>query len=434
MESRLEGMPRFRRRLRFPPVGMGEPFWVDDEAFAIARHVTLLCDPDDRPTKRRFAALCDRALSEPLDRTHPLWRVYLVPKLQDGSAGMVAKIHHALVDGKSAVEVALLLFDVTPDAHPAPAADWQPEPEPGTARLALGAISGGATESLRAARGMARMARAPRAGSARIYDTVRSAALSVGDDLLRPAPASYLNVPIGPKRTLVRHRAKLEDVLAIKRAAGVTLNDVCLAAVAGALRESALARGESPRALKAMVPVSVRSDDERTDLGNRISLAFVDLPVSVSTPSARLAEIHRATTAFKADRRPEGNEAMFGALGLLPDPLRTGAARMVGSKRVYNLTVSNIPGPRFPMYVLGAKLREAYPVVPIAEDHALSIGIFSYCEYLHFGLYADPEALPDVRGLPAALNAALLALARYGRSLLSSTNSDQPSAARSAKP
>jgi WS/DGAT/MGAT family acyltransferase len=431
VEARLEHTPRFRRRLAFSLPGMGEPFWVDDESFDIARHVVCLCDPDDRPDRRRFHALCDRALSEPLDRTRPLWRVYLAPKLADGGGGMVAKIHHALVDGKSAVEVALLLFDVTPGSNPAPVADWRPEPEPGTARLALGALSGGAAESLRAARGVARIAGAPRAGGARIYDTVRRAALTVGDDLLRPAPASYLNVPIGPKRTLVRHRARLSDVLGVKRQAGVTLNDVCLAAVTGALRETALARGESPRALKAMVPVSMRSEEERTDLGNRISLAFVDLPVHLSTPASRLAEVNRATSAFKTSGRPEGAETVFGALGMLPDALRTGAARMVGSKRVYNLTVSNIPGPRFALYVLGAPLLEAYPVVPIAEDHALSIGMFSYQDHMHFGLYADPDALPDVRGLPDALNAAVLALTRYGRSLGRSTNSDQPSAARS---
>ena len=202
VDARLERTPRFRRRLAFPPSGMGEPFWVDDEGFAIERHVTLLCDPDERPDARRFAALADRALSEPLDRTRPLWRVYLVPKLADGTAGMVAKFHHALVDGKSAVEVALLLFDVTPDAEPAPAPEWrpEPEPEPGTARLAMGALAGSASESLRAARGLARMAGTPRSSGVRLYDSVRRAALTVGDDLLRPAPASYLNVRIGPRR------------------------------------------------------------------------------------------------------------------------------------------------------------------------------------------------------------------------------------------
>jgi len=427
VEGRLRHTPRFRRRLRSALPGMGEPFWVDDPDFDIDRHVTLLCDPVERPDARRFQALTDRALSEPLNRERPLWKIYLAPKLADGGVGMVAKIHHALVDGRSAVEVAMLLFDVTPDADPAPAADWRPEPERGAARLSLSALGGGAAETLRAARGVARMAGHPVSGGTRIYETARRAALTVGEDLLRAAPASYLNVPIGPKRTLVHHRARLDHVLAVKRAAGVTLNDVCLAIVSGGLREAALARGETPRALKAMVPVSMRTDDQRTDLGNRISLAFVDLPVQLSTARARLARVHRATSAFKASGRPAGAETVFDALGLLPDALRTTAARAVGSKRVYNLTVSNIPGPRVPLYVLGARLREAYPVVPIAESHALSIGIFSYAEHLHFGLYADPEALPDVASMPDALNAALLALRRsagggsrrYAKALLS---------------
>ena len=441
VEGRLERTPRFRRRLRSGPPGMGEPFWVDDGSFDIDRHVIHLCDPDDRPDLRRIGALCDRALSEPLDRTRPLWKVYLAPRMADGRAAMVAKIHHALVDGRSAVEVALLLFDVSPDAEPAPAADWRPEPEPGAVRLALGALGSGAGDSLRAARGVARMAGAPLAGGSRIYDSVRRAALTVGDDLLRPAPASYLNVPIGPRRTLVRHRAPLERVLAVKRGAGVTVNDVCLAMVTGALRETALARGQSPRALKAMVPVSVRTEEERGDLGNRISLAFVDLPVHLSTPGARLAEVHRATTAFKRSNKPAGAESVFGALGLLPDGLRTPAARMVGSARVYNLTVSNVPGPRFPLYVLGAELKEAYPVVPLAEDHALSVGIFGYRDHLHFGLYADPEALPDVGSLPGSLSSSLLALERsalrgvgrrrYSGELLRRTSSAQPPASRS---
>jgi WS/DGAT/MGAT family acyltransferase len=274
-----------------------------------------------------------------------------------------------------------------------------------------------------------------------MYDTVRRAAMAVGDDLLRPAPASYLNVPIGPRRTLVGQRVRFEHVADIRRSTGATVNDVCLAAVAGALRETGLARGEAPRALKAMVPVNVRADDERHDLGNRISMAFVDLPVELSSPAGRLSAVHRATEEFKASERPEGTGTVFGALGMLPTPLRTGAAKMVGSKRVYNLTVSNIPGPRFPMYVLGARLREAYPVVPLYEQHALSIGIFGYCDHLHFGLYADPEVLPDVAAMPAALAAAIRALrrtavrgaarGRYAGELLRRTYSVQPLRARS---
>ena len=151
-----------------------------------------------------------------------------------------------------------------------------------------------------------------------------------------------------------------------------------------------------------MVPVNVRADGEEDALGNRISFAFVPLPLDLASPRARLAQIRRSTAAFKRDGRPAGREAVLGALGMLPDPLRGVAARAVASPRLFNLTISNVPGPDFPLYMLGAELIEAHPVVPIAQGHALSIGIFSYLGRLHFGFYADPRAFPEVTALPGA--------------------------------
>jgi WS/DGAT/MGAT family acyltransferase len=206
---------------------------------------------------------------------------------------------------------------------------------------------------------------------------------------------------------LVRHSVELDQVRDVKRAAGATVNDVCLALSAGALREVARMRGEEPRPLKAMVPVNVRSADEARALGNRISFAFVGLPLELPSGRARLARIRRSTVAFKRDGRPEGRETVLGALGMLPDPLRGVAARAVASPRLFNLTISNVPGPEYPLYMLGAELVEAHPVVPIAQGHALSIGIFGYRRRLHFGFYADPHAFPEVRELPDAFDAAL---------------------------
>jgi diacylglycerol O-acyltransferase len=160
------------------------------------------------------------------------------------------------------------------------------------------------------------------------------------------------------------------------------------------------------------VPVSVRAEQDRAALGNRISFAFVELPAQIRSPAARLARVHEQTSAFKQDARPAGTEMLLGALGMLPAMLKDAAARAAASPRVYNLTVSNVPGPRFPVYMLGAELAEVHPVVPIPEGHALSIGIFTYRDSAFFGLYADPEALPDVERLPAALNAAILGLDR----------------------
>ncbi len=405
--TRLEHVPSFRRRLAYPPAGLGEPFWVDDPDFDVSRHVLELGPPNSELDDRRFAFLCDRVLSARLPRERPLWEIRLAPRLQGGRCGVVAKIHHALVDGKSAVEVALLLFDTSPDAIPAVPAPWSAAPAPGAGRLAAEALASGAGESLRSARSAVRAATVPRATATRLAGTLRRAALAAGEDLLRPAPASVLNARIGPKRALVRHSVMIEDVLRAKQLGPVTINDVCLATVAGALRRLSLARGDEPRPLKAMVPVSVRGEGEEAALGNRISLAFVSLPLDVADARARLARVHLATAAFKRSERPAGTETVLGALGLLPDALRGVAARAVASPRLYNLTISNVPGPRVPVYMLGAELIEAHPVVPIAEGHALSVGIFSHRERLHFGLYADPRAFPQVRELPKALDTSL---------------------------
>jgi WS/DGAT/MGAT family acyltransferase len=407
--TRLARVPRFRQRLAFPPLRLAEPSWVDDPRFEIADHVTALAGGDEPVALEQFRRMTDATLSEPLDRARPLWHLYLVPRLADGRLGVIFKMHHALVDGKSAVELALLLFDLTPDAEPEPADEWHPAPPPNAARRALDAFASNAAEPLRAARGMARMAGRPAEGG--ITGTLRRAAMAFEQDLLRSAPASYLNAPIGPARVLVRHRARMDDVGRAKQRAGVTVNDVCLAAVSGALRELALLRGERPHPLKAMVPVSVRGDEQRQDMGNRITFAFIELPVEVSSRAGRLERVHQATAAFKSSGRPAGTGAVLGALGLLPDPLKNQAARLASSPRVFNLTVSNIPGPRFPVYMLGARMVEAYPVVPLAEHHSLAIGMFSYMDGLFFGLYADPEALPEVERLPEFLNSEVLALA-----------------------
>jgi diacylglycerol O-acyltransferase / wax synthase len=407
ISGRLARVPRFRRRLAYPPPGMGEPFWVDDPDFDVANHVLALGTLGDELDERRFESLCDSVLSSQLDRGRPLWEIRLAPRLSGGRCAIVAKIHHALVDGRSAVEVAQLMLDVDPSGVSELPAPWRPDPAPGQTRLAAAAVARGAGESLRAARGATRLAGEPRAAVSRIAGTLRRAALAAGEDLLRPAPASALNGRIGPQRVLVRHSVELDRVRAAKTAANATVNDVCLAIAAGALRRLALARGDEPLPLKAMVPVDVRSDGDAEALGNRISFAFVHLPLDATTARARLRRIRRATAAFKSDGRPAGRGTVMAALGLLPDPLRGVAARTVAGPRAYNLTISNVPGPDVPLYMLGAELTDAYPVVPIAQGHALSIGVFGYGGRLHFGLYADPAAFAQVHELPSAMDIAL---------------------------
>jgi WS/DGAT/MGAT family acyltransferase len=412
IESRLALLPRFRQRLAVDPLGVADPRWIDDRGFDIRRHVTGLGPGTGELSMQGFQDLCDEALSEPLPRDRPLWRLYLAPRLEGDRIGLLCKLHHAMVDGRATVEVATLLFDIEPDAEPGPPADWHPQPEPSLTQLALEALGERGREPLRAARGMARMAANPIGTGGRISDTLRRTALAVGEDLLRPAPASFLNDPIGPQRTLRRARLERAQVDRVRKHTGATINDVCLAVVAGALRELAMTRNRPPVGLKAMVPVSVRGDDEDDDLGNRITFAFIDLPAHVFSPLRRLEAVQKQTRAFKRSGRPAGTQALVGALGVLPVALRKRAAQVMASQRAYNLVVSNIPGPPCPVYVLGARLEEAYPVVPLSDRHALSIGIFSYERHLHFGLYADPSVLPEVGELAGSISIAFRSLER----------------------
>jgi diacylglycerol O-acyltransferase / wax synthase len=409
--TRLQYVPRFRQRLAFPPPGFGEPFWVDDPDFNVREHVTALTEPGEAVTLTSFGTLTDAVLSEPLDRRRPLWHVYLVPRLEDGSTGVIGKLHHAMVDGISAVELGLLLFDDAAESDPNAAPDWCPPPAPGSAQLAVEAVADGASFGLRMARRLAGLAARPRRGVARTAETLSRALVAVREDLLRPArPIAGLNSPIGPERTLVHHTIQLDDLLEVKRAAHMTLNDVCLTVVTGALRALALERGERPLPLKAMVPVSLREEGERLNGGNRLSFVFVELPLDLEDPAARLHRVHAATVGFKRAERPAGAESVMHALGLLPGPLKDMATRLAGSARVFNVAVSNIPGPRESVSLLGAPLVEAYPVVPLSEEHALSVGMFSYTDRIFFGLYADPAALPEVEGLPAWLDESLAEL------------------------
>jgi diacylglycerol O-acyltransferase len=401
--GRLRHAPRFRQRLAFTPGGFAEPVWVDDERFDVAEHVIALAEPGQVLTHARFDELCDAVLSVALDRGRALWSIHVAPQLEDGSLGLVMKAHHAMVDGKSAVELALLLLDLAPDSPEAEADDWVPQPTPSSARLALDAMVATSGESLRAAAGFARSVTSPR-----LAGTLRRAALAVGEDLLRPAPASYVNAPLSPQRILLHHTHDIEPLIDAKAKLGVTLNDVALTAVSGALRDLALRAGERPQPLKAMVPVSMRAPEQAADLGNQIAFVFVDLPVQIGNAADRLEAIRMATRRFKEHDRAAGGAAILGSLGAMPAPVKDAAARIAAAPRTYNLTVSNVPGPRIPVWLRGCRLREAVPVIPLADGHALSIGIFSYADRITFGAYADPHALPQVAHLPLALCASVL--------------------------
>ena len=298
---------------------------MDDVDFDLRRHVHAMGSDEEPLSRAQFVALSDAVLSEPLDRSRPLWRIHVAPWLDDGTVGLVLKAHHAMVDGLSALALGLLLLDVRPDAlgPEVEPPEWTPEPPPGTVRLAVDALADYGAESLRAARGITRAIGTGR----RIGDTVRRTALAIEADVLRAAPSSYLNQSIGPARRLAGHNAPIEDLLAVRAARGTTLNDAALAVVTGALRRLALSRGTVPAPLKAMVPVNRRTAAEGGAPGNRIAFVSVTLPLNVRAPLRRLDEIAAQTRAFKADGRASGSETLLGALGAAPaDPAEPGRA------------------------------------------------------------------------------------------------------------
>ena len=404
--ARLHLAPRFRQRVQSAPIG--EPVWVDDPGFRLERHI-LEHEKPKVAGDCGLSRLAGEFLTEPLDRSRPLWSILVVPQVGAGRAAVLGKVHHAMVDGLAAVELGMLLFDLAPDAALPEPADWRPEPADPPMRLVVDSVADGALEQFRMARRMATMGLAPER-SLRLGETMRRAALSLAEDVIRPAPPSFLNPPIGPKRGLVVRRLPLARFLRLKRAKGVTLNDVLLAVVAGALRRlTALAEAE-PTPLRTMVPVSVRGSEEASSGGNQITFAFVDLPLDETNAAARLDRIHAQTSELKRSGRIAGSDALLRTVGQLPGFLKERAARLAASPRMYNLTVSNVPGPRLPLFAAGAEVEAIYPVIPISDGHALAIGALTYCNSVHFAAYVDPDVLPEADELRKLLPAAMTEL------------------------
>jgi diacylglycerol O-acyltransferase len=411
--ARLAWVPRCRQRLLPAALGLGEPRWVDDPHFDVARHVVLIGDRDDALDPDRFAAVRDTLLSTPLDRARPLWQLAFIPCLSDGGMAVIGRVHHAMADGAAALQVAMLTLDIddSPDAPPAP---WQAAATPSPLQRALDPLVHGAELTTRAARDVARACEHPRATARGALRDVGRIAQALAEDLLPSAPGSQLNGTLGPRRTLVQHRVSLDELGAITRGVAPTRNDAGLAAVAGALRALALEQGLPAMPLKALVPVNMRRAHEYGSLGNRVSMTSVWLPLDLTTPGARLEHVHRQTARFKRSERSEGTQAVLSGLGLLPNPLRAPVIRAVAPGR-FNLTISSVPGPRTALFMHGARLEEIYPVIPMAEAQTLSIGMLAYNGYLHFGLFSDPDALPHATRLAELVDDELRALLRSRR-------------------
>jgi diacylglycerol O-acyltransferase len=395
IHSRLRRAPRYRQRLAAVPFGLNDPVWVDDTEFDVNRHVR-------RTSAARWSDAVDAVISSPLIHGRPLWEVWIADGLGDGRIGVIGKVHHCMVDGLAAVELAALLLDPTPEPMRAGPDAWQAGRTPDGVRLLLD----GVVDRLREAGGLGRplmgLARHPRRLLGLVGKGLQTAR-AVTRSLDAATPETGLNEPGSAGRHLASVQRPLADLKQIKRQFGTTVNDVVLAVAAGGLRRFLERQRRTPVKLKAMVPVSVR-ENGHGQLGNRISFVYVDLPCDEPDPMQRLRTLALAMRERKQAGEPQGADAMLKALGYAPRRLQHAVSHLVASPRSFNLVVSNIPGPALPLYMLGCELNEVYPVVPLADQHAVSIGMTSINDSAFFGIYADRQTLPDADLLAADID------------------------------
>jgi WS/DGAT/MGAT family acyltransferase len=417
VRSRLHLVPRYRQRLAQPPLETGRPLWVDDPTFNLEYHVrqTALPAPGSEAQLMRLVA---RIMSQQLDRSKPLWEMWIVEGLDDGGFALITKTHHSLIDGISGVDLATVMFDLTPVPAELPHPDepWQPHAEPTGAELVAGGAIGLARVAAGAVAGALGIVRNPQA-------TLRAltvAAEGVGEVAwagLNPAPDTPLNVPIGPHRRYAVVRNRLDDFKTVKNAFGGTVNDVVLTVVSGALRDWLHSRGVRTEGLelRALVPVSTRRSSERNEMGNRIAAMRGPLPVYIDDPIARLRAVKASMDGLKESKQAVGAEVLAGVQSFAPPTILAQASRLNFSTRLFNLIVTNVPGPQVPLYVRGREMTDVFPVAFLPKDHALAIAIMSYNGQMNFGLLADYDAVPDLDRIADGIEASLAELVALAR-------------------
>ncbi len=435
LENRLWQLPRYRQRLSEPHTGgLSWPEWQDDPEFDVRRHVARAALPAPGGD-RELAEWSSGFFSQRLDRHRPLWEMTLVEGLADGRWAIATKTHHCMVDGVGSVDVGHLLLDATADAAPA-----APSPASGGSRGHEPSSLGGDRGTPTAPGSLARLAHAWDAllpidtirGAARMgasgvlhpreaLSSARAAIDVIVREELRAAPDLSLNVPIGTRRRFDVVRVPLADLKEIKDSLGGTINDVVLTVTAAGLRGLLESRGEElpPAGLRAMVPISLRATSEHLALGNRVSSLYVELPLAEADLARRYRETVARSESLKSQgRQATGTTAVIGLAGLAPPVLHATMARALYATRLFNVTITNVPGPQQTLYAYGAPLREIHPLVPLAAEHAVGAAIVSYDGNVFFGVVADRDAVPDLDVMLNALGASaeeLLAVARAER-------------------
>jgi diacylglycerol O-acyltransferase len=408
IESRLHLVPRFRQKLRFVPLDLGRPVWVDDPHLNLEYHVrrTALPPPGSEEQLRVLAA---RIFSQQLDRSKPLWELWLAEGLTADRFAIIGKTHHALVDGVSGVDITTVLFDAAaePQTPPAPGPAWLPRPEPSAVKLLADSLLERATRPREVAHAVGELFRGPGRVASQLGDAIAVTGKFVGAGL--SAPRTPLNVEIGSHRRFSWVSADLSEFKRIKNALGGTVNDAVLTVVTGALGRYMRARGldTDDMELRAMVPVSVRAEEERGALGNRVAAIMAPLPVWCQDPAECLQLISDTMGDLKKSRQAVGAEVLTSLADFAPPTIASQAARLQSAQRFFNLVITNIPGPQFPLYVLGHQMEALFPMVPLAQRQSVCVGIMSYNGQINFGLIGDYDAMADLDSLALDLEASI---------------------------
>ena len=410
IRARLQMVPRFRQKLVTVPFGLGRPVWVDDTHFNLEYHVrhTALPSPGDDSKFRRLTA---RIMSQQLDRTKPLWEIWVAEGLTNDRFALISKTHHCLVDGVSGADIMSVILDLGPEPQQIEPEPWRPDPEPTPDQLLLDALRERLTSPAEIVRTLQSSVIDPAKVPNRLLESLRALAAFVGGSL-DFAPTSSLNQPIGPHRRFETVLVELAEIKRIKNALGGTVNDVVLAAVAGGLRRLLKARGERVEdlVLRAMVPVSVRAEADRGALGNRVASMWAPLPIYEPDPRRRLAKISETMGDLKQSGQAVGAQVLASLGEYAPPTIVAQAARLVARQRAFNLVVTNVPGPQIPLYTLGREMKEVFPVLPLADNTTLGVALLSYNGTIGFGLLGDYDTAPDLAVLAEGIEKSIAEL------------------------
>jgi WS/DGAT/MGAT family acyltransferase len=422
--SKLTLVPRYRQKVRMVPLQLGRPVWVDDPHFQILYHIRHTAVP--RPgTDDQLRNLAGRVFAQNLDRSKPLWEIWIVEGLKSNRWALISKVHHSMVDGVSGTDLLTVLLDQSAAVQEPVIAKWDPPREPATVEILADTLIDGVVQPVEALRGLPALARSPLPGGMTMGDARRT--LGAYWSMLRNRTAD-LNGPIGPHRRWSWAKSSLADVKEIREGLPGTVNDVVLAVITRGFRDLLIGRGADlgGRIVRTMVPVSVRSEEEKGTYNNRVSAMFPDLPVGIEDPVERLQDIQRQMHVLKESKMAAGADSIMQIAGFAPPMLLAMGTRLASRlpQHTLNTITTNVPGPREPLYIAGRQMREAYPFVPIQGTVRIAIAIFSYVGGLNYGVTGDYDSAPDIEVLCNGIEAGMQEYLRLSRRITARAGQD----------